>query len=371
MDEARLSKPKVQETADGVASFFVPCILAVKIAIFAIWIAVGIALRDSSNSDAIVTAVTYTFASLIVSCPCAIGIAVSMVIVIAGGVGAKYGVIFKSTEAIDKAGNASHVVFDNKTDTLTQGKSAVVEEVYPVDARDRAASIALQLTSTSNHPVSHALAAHLESYRNSPTKLTSVSSVVGKGMQASFEGQLVRGGNPFYVDAVDEPEVQRLRSEDLTVFCLRHGSAVIAIYGLRDSPRTDAASVVSTLQARGLSVSIVSGDSITAVERLATELRVPLSHAKGQCAPEDKARYITSLSTGPCRDRKEVPAVTTIFCGDGNNDAVALAQADIGNYMAGGAEMAKSAADVVLTHPSLAGLLALIDLSRASCGASI
>ncbi|KAL8823558.1 MAG: hypothetical protein Q9191_005746 [Dirinaria sp. TL-2023a] len=365
VDEARLSRPKVQETADRVASYFVPCILAVTLAIFAIWVAVGIALRHSSNSDAIVTATTYALAALIVSCPCAIGLAVPMVIVIASGVGAKNGVIFKSTEAIDKSRNASHVVFD-KTGTLTQGKFVVVEEIYPADDRNRAASIALQLTLRSKHPVASALAAHLESYNNIPLKLTNVSSVIGKGMEANFEGQLVRGGSPFYVDAAEDFQVQRLQSEGLTVFCIRHGSAIVAIYGLRDSLRTDSAAVVSALQARGLSVSIVSGDSTTAVERLATELHVPLSHAKGQCAPEDKARYITLLSATTTQHRSKAPTVTTIFCGDGSNDAVALAQADIGIYMAGGTEMAKNAADVVLTQPALGGLLAAIDLSRAS-----
>ena len=118
-------------------------------------------------------------------------------------------------------------------------------------------------------------------------------------------------------------------------------------------------SVISTLQARGITVSIVSGDSSTVVNQLAAELGIPLSYARGHCTPEDKARYITSLSTASTGS-------TIIFCGDGSNDAVAFAQADIGIYMAGGTDIAKSAADVVLTHPSLAGILALMDLSRAS-----
>ncbi len=365
VDEANLSKPKVQETTDRVASLFVPGVLAVTVVVFSIWVAVGITVRDRSTSDAIVTAITYALAALIVSCPCAIGLAVPMVMVIAGGVGAKRGVIFKSPEAIEIARKASHVVFD-KTGTLTQGNFAVVEEVYRKETRNKAASIAQQLTASSKHPVSQALTTHLKSLGIGPCKLEGVSSVVGKGIYATLEGQEVRGGNPLYVDVVEDPDVRRLVSQGLTVFCLRHGLSLLAIYGLRDALLTDTASVISALQARNISVSIVSGDSFTVVERLATELGIPHSHAKGQCTPEDKASYMTSLSTAPPGSGGRGSTTTTIFCGDGSNDAVALAQADIGIHMAGGTDMAKSAADVVLTHQSLAGILFLIDLSCAS-----
>lgn len=365
VDEANLSKPKVQENADRVASYFVLSILAVTISIFSVWVAVGIAVRDSSTSDSIVSAITYALAALIVSCPCAIGLAVPMVMVIASGVGAKHGVISKSPEAIASAKNTSHVVFD-KTGTLTQGKFVVVEEVYQGEAHNRAASITQQLTSSSKHPVSQALSTHLKAHSNGSEKVLSISSVIGKGMHGTLDGQRVQGGNPLYMDAAEEPDVQRLLSQGLTVFCLRHGSALLAIYGLRDALRTDTATVISALQARSIPVSIVSGDSVTAVEQLATELGIPLSHVRGQCTPEDKARYVTSLSATPSRSRHKPSATTIIFCGDGSNDAVALTQASIGIHMAGGTDVAKSAADVVLTQPSLAGILVLIDLSRAS-----
>lgn len=365
VNEAKLSKPRIQDTADRVASYFVPCILVLTVVVFLIWIAVGIAVRDTSASVAVVTAITYALAALVVSCPCAIGLAVPMVMVIAVGVGAKHGVIFKSPGAVETARHTSHVVFD-KTGTLTQGQFMVVEEVYREENRNKAVSIAKQLTASSKHPVSHALTTHLnslDSLRKNAAQLETVSSVVGQGMRATLEGQSVMGGHPSYVDAVDDPDVQRLLSQGLTIFCLRHGSTLLAIFGLRDALRADTASVISTLQARGILVSIVSGDSSTAVNKLATELGIPLSHVKGQCTPQEKARYIASLSTTPTRSRK---GGSIMFCGDGSNDAVALAQADIGVHMAGGTDLAKSAADVVLTYASLAGILALMDLSRAS-----
>ena len=193
VDEAKLSKAKIQDTADRVASYFVPCILALTVVVFSIWIAIGIAVQDASTTNAIVTAITYALAALIVSCPCAIGLAVPMVMVVAAGVGAKHGVIFKSPEAIENARKVSHVVFD-KTGTLTQGKFVVVEEVYREENGNKAASIAKQLTSSSKHPVSQALTTHLKYSENDPIKLESVSSAVGKGMHATLDGQRVRGG---------------------------------------------------------------------------------------------------------------------------------------------------------------------------------
>ena len=365
VDEARLSKPRIQDTADRVASYFVPVILVLTIIIFLIWIAVGLAVRDIPPSDAIVTAITYALAALVVSCPCAIGLAVPMVMVIAGGVGAKHGVVVKSPEAVENARNISHVIFD-KTGTLTQGRFVVVEEVYREEPREKAASIIKQLTANSKHPVSQALATHLESLKIGPIRLESVSSVVGKGMRATLEGQTVRGGNPSYVDAVEDPDVQRFQSQGLTVFCLRYDSALLAILGLRDALRADTASVISSLQARNIAVSVVSGDSPAVVNKLARELGIPLSHVRGQCSSEDKACYVTSLLTAESGSRKKGSSVTTIFCGDGTNDAVALAKADIGVHITGGTDVAKNAADVVLTHPSLAGILVLMDLSRAS-----
>ena len=365
VDEAKLSKPRIQDVADRVASLFVPTILGLSVLVFSIWVAVGMALRSSSTSESIVTAITYALAASIVSCPCGIGLAVPMVMVIAGGVGAKHGVIVKSLSAVENATNASHVVFD-KTGTLTNGKFSLVEEVYREENRAFAAAVARGLTSSSKHPVSKALTAHCESLDISPVKLEGISSIVGKGMRASLEGQQVRGGSPLFTEAIEDFDVQRLLSLGMTVFCLRYGSALLAIYGLRDTLRTDTSSVIYALQSRNIPVSIVSGDSSSTVRQLATEFKIPSTHAKGQCSPEDKARYIASLSTAPPNKKGKQPAPTIIFCGDGSNDAVALAQASIGIHMTGGTDLAKNAADVVLTHPSLAGVLALMDLSKAA-----
>lgn len=152
VDEAKFSKPKTQELVDIVASCFVPVILAFTILTFAIWIAIGISVRHQNGGRAVVNAITYAISVLIVSCPCAIGLAIPMVVVISGGVAAKHGVVFKSAMAIETARTVSHVVFD-KTGTLTQGKLSVTEEVFLSEKQDLATSITLGLTcDTANIP---------------------------------------------------------------------------------------------------------------------------------------------------------------------------------------------------------------------------
>merc|ERR1711939_1176647 len=128
VDAAKFSKPKIQELADRVASYFVPVVIVLTLITFAIWVAIGKAIRNQSGGTAVVQAITYAISVLIVSCPCAIGLAVPMVVVIAGGVGARFGVVFKSAMAIETARNVSHVVFD-KTGTLTRGELSVAEAV--------------------------------------------------------------------------------------------------------------------------------------------------------------------------------------------------------------------------------------------------
>lgn len=150
VDEAKLSKPKVQDAADSVASYFVPSVVGITIITSLIWVAIGVGVRKQSGAKATVQAIKYAITVLIVSCPCAISLAVPMVIVIASGVAAKRGVIFKSADDIEVAYKTSHFVFD-KTGTLTR-------ELYKTDDPESAKSLLLGLVSGIKHPISASIA---------------------------------------------------------------------------------------------------------------------------------------------------------------------------------------------------------------------
>jgi Cd2+-exporting ATPase len=357
VDAAKFSKPKIQQLADRVASYFVPVIVILTLITFFVWLAVGRAIRHQPMGPAAVQAMTYAISVLIVSCPCAIGLAVPMVAVIAGGVGAKHGVVFKSAETIEIARKVSHVIFD-KTGTLTQGELAVSAEEYMSGPHSSAASIALGLTINSKHPVSAALAAHLKAQGVEPAPVEDVRSVTGSGIEGFCTGARVRGGNARWLGVQAVPQVAALLSQGRTVFCVSLGEDLLAVYGLDDSLRPDAKAVIADLQKRGITVSLVSGDDDGAVRNVGRQLGIHDPQIRSRCSPGDKQKYVKALM-----DHK---GKVVLFCGDGTNDAVALTQANIGLHMNNGTDVAQSAADAVLVNPALSGILILIDLSQAA-----
>jgi Cu2+-exporting ATPase len=358
VDEAKLSKPKLQDLADRVASYFVPVVLVLTIITFVIWVAVGMTIRGYDGSEATIQAITYAITVLIVSCPCAIGLAVPMVIVIVSGVAAERGIIFKSADAIEVAHKTSHVVFD-KTGTLTRGKLSVVTK--DCDNVDKL-PLLLGLIENSRHPVSVSVAAHLKDAGVMASTVPEPKSLTGKGVETTFGGRELRAGNSRWLNLSENEIVRPMLAQGYTVFCFTIDNALQAVYGLEDELRPDAAGTIEALQKRGVSVHIVSGDDDGAVQSLASKLSIPGGNVRSRSSPADKKDYIqTLLATGI--DRKK-PIV--VFCGDGTNDAVALAQATIGVHMNEGTDVAQSAADVVLMRPSLAGILIMMDASRKS-----
>lgn len=359
VDAAKFSKPRTQELADRIAGYFVPVVIVLTIITFIVWVGVGKAIRNEGTASAVVQAITYAVSVLIVSCPCAIGLAVPMVVVIAGGVAAKRGVVFKSAETIEIGRKVAHVVFD-KTGTLTQGRLSISAEVYPSASRENTAALVLGLTSNINHPVSFAVASHLKALGVEAAAVEDVKSVIGSGIEGKWNGVTIRAGNSRWLHVEGLPLVQSFLSRGLTVFCVSDGDELLAVFGLEDSLRPDASTVVSELRRRGIAVSIVSGDDSGAVNSVAAELGLSAAHVRSRCNPADKQQYIKDLIGRGDR--------VVLFCGDGTNDAVALAEATIGVHMNEGTDVAQSAADAVLVRPFLCGILVLIDISRAAYG---
>lgn len=358
VDKARLSKPKLQNVADRVASYFVPVVVALTLLTFVIWVAIGIAVHGYAGSEAVVQATTYAITVLIVSCPCAIGLAVPMVIVVASGAAAERGVIFKSADAIEVAYKTSHVVFD-KTGTLTRGKLSVVAN----ECIDPSTLPLLRgLVGNNQHPVSVAVAAHLRDIGITTSPVRDPKSLTGKGIEATLDERTLRIGNSRWLNLSDHGLVQPMLLRDYTVVCFTVNGELKAVYGLKDELRPDSAGTIATLQRQGVSVHMVSGDDDGAVQTLASTLKIPIDNVRSRSSPTDKQDYIQAL-LGSATDRKK-PVV--VFCGDGTNDAVALAQATIGVHVNEGTDVAQSAADVVLMRPSLAGILTMMNVSRKS-----
>jgi Cd2+-exporting ATPase len=367
VDEAKLSKPKIQDIADRVASHFVPVIVALTIITLIIWIAVGVAVRKQSGAEATIHAITYAITVLIVSCPCAIGLAVPMVIVIASGVAAERGVIFKSADSIEVAYKTSHVVFD-KTGTLTQGKLTVAVEDFICSNTSSSMPLLLGLVGSIKHPVSAAVTAHLKAQGVSASAVSDPKTLTGKGVEGTASGLVLRAGNSRWLNVSSDPHVQSILSQGYTAFCFTIDNSLAAVFGLEDSLRPDALPTITKLHERGISVHVISGDDDGAVHSVTTQLSIPDTNVRSRCTPADKQAYIQDLLAVPTpkSSAKKSKKPVVIFCGDGTNDAVALAQATIGVHMNEGTDVAKSAADIVLMRPSLAGILTVMTVSKRS-----
>ncbi|KAK4163874.1 E1-E2 ATPase-domain-containing protein [Cladorrhinum sp. PSN259] len=365
VDQAKLSKPKMQDLADRVASMFVPVIVGLTIITLVIWIAVGLKVRNLSGAEATIQAITYAITVLIVSCPCAIGLAVPMVVVIATGIGAEHGVVFKSAESIEVAYKVSHVILD-KTGTLTEGKLSVVSADHGDDGEEaeRSASLLLGMVEGIKHPVSVAIAAYLNGNGTLAKQVLGTKAIPGKGLEATIcGGEVLRAGNSRWLGVDEEPRVQPLLAQGYTVFCFTVNGALRSVFALKDSIRSDTVSTIKELHKRGIAVHVLSGDDDGAVRSVTDELGIAESDVRSRCTPADKQVYTQEILNRPGK-----PVV--IFCGDGTNDAVALAQATVGIAInrdeTTGADVAKSAADVVLMRPNLGGILTVINLSRKS-----
>ncbi|KAF4778689.1 copper-transporting P-type ATPase [Colletotrichum scovillei] len=356
VEEAANSKPRIQDIADRVAGWFVPVVTAVAIIVLVVWTVIGVKVHGEPTGKSISTAITYAIAVLAVSCPCALGLAVPMVLVVAGGIAARGGVIIKSAECTERARKVSDVVFD-KTGTITEGDLDVLEEEILLAGRDEARAITKALVAGNNHPVSTALAKYLASRATREVKVTDPRVIPGAGVEASYNGHKVCAGNPSWTDANALPSVIRFQESNMTILVITSDSTPIAIFGLRTRLRSEAKKVVAQLTRRNIAVHLVSGDQTQAVESVAAQ--VGIHNVASRRTPSQKRDYVASLMS---------QGKIVMFVGDGTNDAVAVTQADVGVQLgsaASASDVTRGAADVVLLA-GLEGIPFVLEVSRAS-----
>lgn len=364
VEQVNQTKPGIQDTADRFAKYFVPAIAMIALGTIILWTALGLRIRHQPMNVAFSSALPYAISVVVVSCPCAIGLAVPLVVLIASGIASKQGVIVKSSTALQTAHKATHVVFD-KTGTLTDSRLAVSVQTYLLESPSLTASLILGLTKDSGHPVAAAVARHLRAMDFNPTTMTDVKNVVGEGIEGIFNGETIRVGNSRWLGVEEYSPVKYLLSQGLTVSCATKSDMLIAIFGLTTSLRENAETIIRALQQRGIHVSIVSGDDSCAVERTAAALGIPSANIRAKCTPIEKRDYVKSLMPTDEYGNRMGKGIV-FFCGDGVNDAGAIAQADVGVYIASSSDdgVAQRAAAVILMNPSLSGILTLMEISR-------
>ena len=349
MKDAQGSQAPIQRLADRISAIFVPAVLSIAIATFALWMIVP---GESSFGSAL----TATVAVLIIACPCAMGLAVPTAVMVASGRGASAGVLIKGGEPLERLAAVDTVVFD-KTGTLTEGRPAVVDAQVLGD-RDRALSLIAAVEARSEHPLARAVVSYGPA-KAGPHAIDNFMALAGRGVFGTIDGQHVIVGTQSLLDestidtTIFAGTLAAWTARAHTVVLAAIDGKAVAVFAIADTLRPNARTVVESLKRRGLRVVMLSGDRKATADAIAHQAGI--DDVIAEVLPDGKVNAIKSLQRGGHR---------VAMIGDGLNDAPALAQADIGMAMASGTDIAAEAAAVTLMRSDLAGVEQAIVLAR-------
>jgi len=350
---AQRSRAPLQRVADQVAAWFVPIVVGCAVLSFVLWAWLG---PDPRMTRALIAAVSV----LIIACPCALGLATPISIMVASGRGAQLGVLFKDAGSIEAMRDIDTLVVD-KTGTLTEGKPAL-RELLPLGGRVREylLPLAAALEAPSEHPLARAIVRAAGEL--ALPAVEDFRSITGQGVQGRVDGQAVALGNMAMMEALSvavdtgaSSQADRLRSDGATVMYLAVDGQLAALIAVADRLKDGAADAIRRLHAEGLRLVMLTGDHALSAGAVARELGIDEVHA--EVSPADKAAVVHSLKG----DGRAVA-----MAGDGINDAPALAAADVGIAMGTGTDVAMESAQVTLVKGDLAGIVRARALSRAT-----
>jgi Cu+-exporting ATPase len=352
--EAQRSRTPIQRLADIVAAYFVPAVILVAIVTFIVWSAIG---PEPRMAYGLINAV----AVLIIACPCALGLATPMSIMVATGKGADAGVLFKNAEAIEILRDVNTLVVD-KTGTLTEGKPHLVSVVAGSEIdENELLRLAASLERGSEHPLADAIVAGAQERGVELTKAETFHSITGKGITGRVAGRDVSLGNrrlleDLGVDAGElGTEAEELRSDGQTVMFVSVDGKVVGLLGVADPVKETTPQAIQELHAQNIRIVMLTGDSRTTADAVARKLSI--DEVVAEVLPNQKAEIVK---------RYQRQGLKVAMAGDGINDAPALAQADVGIAMGTGTDVAIESADVTLVKGDLRGIVRALRLSRAT-----
>jgi Cu+-exporting ATPase len=351
--EAQRSRAPIQKLADTVSGYFVPIVVTIALATFGVWAFVG---PEPRMAHALINAV----AVLIIACPCALGLATPMSIMVATGKGATMGVLFKNAEAIETLRQVDTLVVD-KTGTLTEGKPklATVKPLLASVSETELLRLAASLERGSEHPLAAAIVAGATARGISLSNATHFESVTGKGVTGHVDGHNVALGNRALMDTlkvrVDElaAHAEALRADGQTVMLAAIDGAPAGLIGVADPIKESTPLAIESLHRDGVRIVMLTGDSRTTADAVGRKLRI--DQIVAEVLPDQKVDVVKRL-------QKEGRFVA--MAGDGINDAPALAQAQVGIAMGTGTDVAMESAGVTLVKGDLRGIARARQLSR-------
>lgn len=356
VEDANATKAPIARLADKVAGVFVPVVLGIAAVTFFVWLAAG---------GSVTQALTASVAVLVISCPCALGLATPVAIMVGTGRGAEMGVLFKNAEALETLHKIDTVVLD-KTGTITRGKPAVVD-IMPQARRDGSAmtqkqlmKLACALERGSEHPLAEAIMDRAEEMGIIARSVEDFRAIPGRGVTACEGQNAIAAGNARLMDdlgiAYDGGMLATLAAQGKTPLLFAKNEELVGIIAVADEVKPTSAEAIRALASLGIRSVMLTGDNAVTAQAIARTVGIDEASVVADVMPADKERHVRELQkAGRC----------VAMVGDGINDSPALARADVGLAIGAGADVAKEGADVVLMHSDLSDVARAIELSRA------
>ena len=358
VEDANATKAPIARLADKVAGVFVPVVFVISAVTFAVWMA----LTGSINE-----ALTSAVAVLVISCPCALGLATPVAIMVGTGKGAEMGILFKSAEALENLRSVGTVVLD-KTGTVTRGKPAVTDIVVatradgsPAMSEKALLKLAAALERSSEHPLAEAIMAECEARGIVARMVEDFAAVPGRGVTAREGQNVIAAGNVRLMNElgakVPAGLAEQFAAEGKTPLFFAKNSELVGTIAVADEVKETSAEAIAALRSLGVDVRMLTGDNRVTAEAIARRVGLSSEQVIADVLPADKERHV--------RELQDVGGKVAMV-GDGINDSPALARADVGLAIGTGADIAKEGADVVLMRSDLMDVARAIELSRAT-----
>lgn len=350
VNQANETKAPIAKLADKISAIFVPTVMIISLITFVVWMILGYGFEFSLN---------FAISVLVISCPCALGLATPMAIMVATGKSAQFGLLFKNAESLENLHKVDTILLD-KTGTITEGKPQVTDIISEIDENEFI-KIASSIENNSEHPLSHAISEYAKDNNIQAKNIEDFEAISGKGIKAKYENKIYYGGNISLMKEKNidlksyEKKADIFSNEGKTSMYFADEKNVIGIIAVQDKPKNLSKIAIDEMKKMGYEVRMITGDNEKTAEAIKNALNIDEKYA--EVLPQDKEKEIKNLQ----KLGKKV-----LMVGDGINDAPALARSDVSMAIGNGTDVAIESADIILINNNILDIVSALKLSKST-----